>query len=54
MFVTFEPERRREAVGARRCSLGVYSVLAINNKDGKRKSTVSKDQKTIMSTRLTN
>lgn len=48
MFVTFEPERLRDAVGAERCSFGMPFVQAMLDKDGKLKPTISKSQKTIM------
>ncbi len=49
MFVSFEPERLRDAVGAERCSFGMPFVQAMIDKDGKLKPTISKSQKTIMS-----
>lgn len=49
MFVTFEPERLRDAVGANRCSFGMPFVQAMIDKDGKLKPTISRSQKTIMS-----
>jgi 2-dehydropantoate 2-reductase len=51
MFVSFEPERLRDAVGANRCSFGMPFVQAMIDKDGKLKPTISKSQKTIMSQR---
>ena len=48
-FVTFEPERLQDAVGADRCSFGMPFVQAMLDKDGKLKPTISKSQKTIMS-----
>lgn len=51
MFVSFEPERLRDAVGANRCSFGMPFVQAMIAKDGKLKPTISKSQKTIMSQR---
>jgi 2-dehydropantoate 2-reductase len=51
MFVTFEPERLRDAVGANRCSFGMPFVQAKLDKDGKLKPTISRSQKTIMSQR---
>jgi 2-dehydropantoate 2-reductase len=49
MFVSFSPERLRDAVGAERCSFGMPFVQAMLDKDGKLKPTISKSQKTIMS-----
>lgn len=50
MFVTFEPERLRDAVGAERCSFGMPFVQAIFDNDGKLKATIgAAGQKTIMS-----
>lgn len=49
MFVTFEPERLRDAIGAERCSFGMPFVQAMIDKGGKLKPTISKSQKTIMS-----
>lgn len=48
-FVTFEPERLRDAVGADRCSFGMPFVQAMLDKDGKLQPTISKSQKTILS-----
>jgi 2-dehydropantoate 2-reductase len=50
-FVTFEPERLRDAVGADRCSFGMPFVQAMLDKDGKLQPTISKSQKTILSHR---
>ncbi|GAA4505267.1 ketopantoate reductase family protein [Gluconacetobacter tumulicola] len=49
MFVSFDPERLRDAVGADRCSFGMPFVQAVLDKDGRLKPTISKSQKTIMS-----
>jgi 2-dehydropantoate 2-reductase len=50
MFVTFEPERVRDAVGAERCSFGMPFVQALLDNDGKLKATIgAAGQKTIMS-----
>jgi 2-dehydropantoate 2-reductase len=50
MFVTFEPERLRDAVGVERCSFGMPFVQAIFDRDGKLKATIGPaGQKTIMS-----
>ena len=52
MFVTFEPERLRDAVGADRCSFGMPFVQAILDDDGRLKATIgAAGQKTIMSQR---
>jgi 2-dehydropantoate 2-reductase len=49
MFVTFEPERLRDAVGVERCSFGMPFVQAIFDKDGKLNATIGAGgQKTIM------
>ncbi len=48
-FVTFEPERPRDAAGADRCSFGMPFVQAMPDTDGKLKPTISKSQKTILS-----
>ena len=50
MFVTFEPERLRDAVGVDRCAFGMPFVQAIIKEDGKLKATIGgAGQKTIMS-----
>ena len=49
MFVTFEPERLRDAIGAERCSFGMPFFQAMLDKDGKLKHTISKSQNTLMS-----
>jgi 2-dehydropantoate 2-reductase len=50
MFVTFEPERLRDAVGAERCAFGMPRVMAIFDKDGRLKLTIGAGgQKTSMS-----
>ena len=49
MFVTFEPERLRDAVGAERCSFGMPFVQANFDGDGRLKATIgAAGQKTIM------
>ena len=49
MFVTFEPERLREAVGAERCSFGMPFVQANFDPDGKLKATIgAAGQRTLM------
>ena len=49
MFVTFEPERLRDAVGAGRCSFGMPYVQAMLDGDGRLKATVgAAGQKTLM------
>ncbi|MBW4052932.1 MAG: NAD(P)-binding domain-containing protein [Proteobacteria bacterium] len=50
MFVTFQPERLRDAVGAERCSFGMPAVQAMFGRDGTLKATIGAGgQKTIMS-----
>ncbi len=50
MFVTFDPERLQQAVGAERCSFGMPFVQAKLNAEGKLKATIGAGgQKTIMS-----
>ena len=50
MFVTFEPERLRDAVGAARCAFGMPGVMAIFDKDGRLKVTIGANgTKTTMS-----
>ena len=49
MFVTFEPERLREAVGVERCSFGMPFVQANFEPDGRLKATIgAAGQKTLM------
>ena len=49
MFVNFEPERVRDAVGAERCSFGMPFVQANFTRDGKLQATIGAGgQKTIM------
>ena len=50
MFVTFDPERLRDAVGIERCSFGMPFVQANFDSDGRLKATIGAGgQKTIMS-----
>jgi len=50
MFVTFEPERLRDAVGVERCSFGMPFVQANFDGDGRLNATIGAGgQKTIMS-----
>ena len=50
MFVTFDPERLREAVGAERCALGMPFIQSDFDSDGRLKTTIGAGgQKTIMS-----
>lgn len=50
MFVNFEPERLRAAVGIERCSFGMPGVQAMIDNDGKLKATIGAGgQKTMMS-----
>ncbi len=49
MFVNFEPERLRDAIGSDRCTFGMPAVMAILDGDGKLKSTISSRQKTLHS-----
>ena len=46
MFVTFDPERLRDAVGVDRCSFGMPFVMAMLDGDGKLKATIGR-QKTL-------
>jgi 2-dehydropantoate 2-reductase len=49
MFVTFDPERLRDAVGVERCSFGMPFVQANFDNDGRLKATIGAGgQKTIM------
>lgn len=50
MFVTFEPERLQDAVGAERCAFGMPGVLANFDKSGRLKVTIGANgTKTTMS-----
>ncbi len=50
MFVTFDPERLQQAVGAERCSFGMPFVQAMLDAEGRLKATIgAAGQKTIMS-----
>lgn len=50
MFVNFEPERLRDAVGIERCSFGMPGVQAMIDNDGKLKATIGAGgQKTMIS-----
>ena len=50
MFVTFDPERLRDAVGIERCSFGMPFVQANFDSDGRLKATIGAGgQKNIMS-----
>jgi len=50
MFVTFDPERLRNAVGAERCAFGMPFVQANFDSDGRLRATIGAGgQKTIMS-----
>jgi len=50
MFVTFEPERLRDAVGAERCAFGMPFIQSDFDADGRLKATIGAGgQKTIMS-----
>ena len=50
MFVTFEPERLRDAVGAERCAFGMPFIQSDFDGDGRLKATIGAGgQKTIMS-----
>jgi 2-dehydropantoate 2-reductase len=48
MFVTFEPERLRDAIGNHRCTFGMPAVMATLDSEGKLKPTISR-QKTLHS-----
>jgi len=47
MFVTFDPERLRAAVGNERCSFGMPAVMARLDEEGRLSPTVSSRQKTL-------
>ena len=50
MFVTFEPERLRDAVGAERCAFGMPFIQSDFDPDGRLKAVIGAGgQKTIMS-----
>ncbi|WP_158744265.1 ketopantoate reductase family protein [Acidisphaera sp. L21] len=50
MFVTFDPDRLQQMVGAERCSFGMPFVQATLSSEGKLKATIgAAGQKTIMS-----
>ncbi len=50
MFVTFEPERLRDAVGAERCAFGMPGIMAIFDRAGRLKVTIGANgTKTTMS-----
>jgi len=50
MFVTFEPERLQDAVGAERCAFGMPGIIAMFDKDGLLKVTIGANgMKTTMS-----
>jgi len=50
MFVTFEPERLRDAVGAERCAFGMPFIQSDFDGEGRLKATIGAGgQKTIMS-----
>ena len=40
MFVTFEPERLRDAIGSHRCSFGMPAVMATMDSEGRIKPTI--------------
>src|SRR5262249_41356186 len=40
MFVTFEPERLRDAIGSHRCSFGMPAVMATVDSEGRIKPTI--------------
>jgi 2-dehydropantoate 2-reductase len=48
MFVTFEPERLRDAIGSHRCSLGMpFPLMATMDSEGRIKSTFINSLKTL-------
>ena len=47
MFVNFEPERLRDAIGAERCTFGMPFVMALIDAAGKLKLTINSRQKTL-------
>jgi 2-dehydropantoate 2-reductase len=48
-FVTFEPERLRDIIGADRCAFGMPGVQANLDPDGRLKATLGGPQKTLLS-----
>src|SRR5215469_8952474 len=46
MFLTFEPERLRDAIGSQRCSFGMPSVMAMMDSEGRIKPTIVGSLKT--------
>lgn len=49
MFVNFDPEQLRDAVGKHRCSFGMPAVMATLDGEGKLKPTINSRQKTLHS-----
>ena len=47
MFVTFEPERLRDAIGSHRCSFGMPAVMATVDSEGRIKPTIISSLKTL-------
>lgn len=47
MFVTFEPERLRDAIGSHRCSFGMPAVMATMDSEGRSKPTIISSLKTL-------
>jgi 2-dehydropantoate 2-reductase len=41
MFLTFEPERLRDAIGSHRCSFGMPAVMAMTDSEGRIKPTIT-------------
>src|SRR5215469_14971778 len=46
MFLTFEPERLRDAIGSHRCSFGMPEVMAMTDSEGRIKPTIISSMKT--------
>ena len=46
MFLTFEPERLRDAIGGHRCSFGMPEVMAMTDSEGRIKPTIISSMKT--------
>src|SRR5215469_8561690 len=46
MFLTFEPERLRDALGSHRCSFGMPAVMAMTDSEGRLKPTIISSMKT--------
>src|SRR5215469_2448800 len=47
MFVTFEPERSRDAIGSHRCRFGMPAVMATMDSEARTKATIISSLKTL-------